>query len=108
MLLTHSDDLIDPFFHPATANRFAGPLAANCSSAIRNRDDRQRLRPASIVLLELPPYTFYPRDHLLAHYIDPCREIGKAACRLFHQPDLGVHTLRLALHCGRVRPLPPT
>src|SRR6266851_1017324 len=83
-------------------------LAANCSSAIRNRDDRQRLRPASIVLLELPPYTFYPRDHLLAHYIDPCREIGKAACRLFHQPDLGVHTLRLALHCGRVRPLPPT
>jgi hypothetical protein len=28
MLLTHSDDLIDPFFHPATANRFAGPLAA--------------------------------------------------------------------------------
>ena len=28
MLLTHSDDLIDAFFHPATANRFAGPLAA--------------------------------------------------------------------------------
>jgi hypothetical protein len=28
MLLTRSDDLIDPFFHPATANRFACPLAA--------------------------------------------------------------------------------
>ena len=31
MLLTHFDDLIDPFFHPATANRFACPLAATVS-----------------------------------------------------------------------------
>src|SRR5712691_12260445 len=199
MLLTRSDDLIDPFFHPATTNRFAGPLAAaiiddlcpmllqiryqgrqllrvfglhfpsevcqgsvratvpqvvqqvrdvdrfllliarhhthqlshlfvqvvpiqdqrhrlikqlcqlaaNRSGAIRDRDDRQRLSPASIVLLELPPYPCCPRDHLLAHRIDPRREIGEAPCRLFHQPDLSVHTLRLALHCGLVRPLPP-
>jgi hypothetical protein len=28
MLLTHADDLIDPFFYPATANWFACPLAA--------------------------------------------------------------------------------
>lgn len=28
MLLTRSDDLIDPFFHPATANWFACRLAA--------------------------------------------------------------------------------
>src|SRR5262245_26331688 len=83
-------------------------LAANRSGAIRDRDDRQWLGSASIVLLELPPYTCYLRDHLLAHRIDSRREIGEAACRLFHQPDLGVHTLRLALHGGRVRPLPPT
>src|SRR2546422_464350 len=108
MLLTRSDDLIDPFFHPATANRFACPLAADRSGAIRDRDDRQRRRPASIVLLELPPYTFCPRDHLLAHRIDPRGEIGEAPCRLFHQPDLGMDTLGLALQCGLVRPLPPT
>src|SRR5712691_8252994 len=83
-------------------------LAANRSGAIRDRDDRQRLRPASIVLLELPPYTCCPRDHLLACCIDPRREIGEATGRLFYQPDLGVHTLGRALQCGLVRPLPPT
>ena len=44
MLLTRSDDLIDPFFHPATANRFACPLAAAII------DD---LRP---MLLDIAPY----------------------------------------------------
>src|SRR5712691_6830224 len=200
MLLTRSNDLIDPFFHPATANRFACPLAAaiiddlrlmllqvcyqgrqwlrvfglhclsevcqgsvrttvpqvvqqardvdyffllvarhhahqfsyllvqvvpiqdhrhrlakqlcqlaaNRSGAIRDRDDRQWRRPASVVLLELPPYTVCPRDHLLARRIDPRREGGETPWRLFHQPDLGVHTRGLALHWGLGSPLPPT
>jgi hypothetical protein len=200
MLLTHADDLIDPFFHPATAHWFACPLAAaiiddllpmllqvrhqgrqclrvfglhvpseicqgrvratvpqvvqqvrdvdrfllfgaryhahqlphllvqmvpiqdqrhrlakqlyqlaaNRSSAIRNRDNRQWFRPVSIVLLQLPLYPGRPRDYLLARCIDPRREVGEAPCRLFHQPDLSVHTLGRALSCGLVRLLPPT
>src|SRR5205823_8602497 len=83
-------------------------LAANSSGTIRDRDDRQRLSPATIVLLELPPYTCHSRDHFLTHHIDPRREIGEAPCRLCHQPDLGVHTLGGALSCGLVRSLPPT
>src|SRR6266478_5259105 len=83
-------------------SRITGTGCPNSSATWR------RLRPASIVLLELRAYPCRSRDHLLAHRIDSRREIGEATCRLFHQPDLGVHTFGLALQCRLVRPLPPT
>jgi hypothetical protein len=35
VLLARPDDLIDPFFHPATANGFARPLAATVIDDLR-------------------------------------------------------------------------
>jgi len=35
VLLAHPDDLIDPFFQPATANGFARPLAATVIDDLR-------------------------------------------------------------------------